>query len=178
MDASRFQRHARCGGRPLANRHDGVSACEPPAAAAGPNPPPPPPCPQAPFNPFAAGPTRFSKQQVASSGTDAPSLSPSASGSVSTLPLSAAASLLAASASDNGSGGPSEDSGGLSAKLEALKKQQPSWLISAARLVLEQRPDGRLVLLGRGSYGGSGVGRRLRTKRAGLGTANRLPTLP
>lgn len=95
---------------------------------------------------------------MASSGTDAPSLSPSASGSVSTLPLSAAASLLAASASDNGSGGPSEDSGGLSAKLEALRKQQPSWLISAARLVLEQRPDGRLVLLGRGSYGGRGRG--------------------
>ena len=110
-----------------------------------------------PFNPFAGGP----KKRVVSLGSGASSLTPSISGSGRTLPLDAAAALLAASGSGNGSGGKPKDEASLSAKLGELERQQPSWLISPSRLVLEQTADGQLVLLGRGSYGERGAGREL-----------------
>ncbi len=101
--------------------------------------------PQPPFNPFAGGPKRrLHSQSSPVSNTE---------GSSRTLTISAAASLLAANAGAGGSGSKPEDSEHLAAKLEALQKQPPAWFIDPDRIVLEQGLDGKLVLLGRGSYG-------------------------
>lgn len=101
---------------------------------------------QQPFNPFAGGPKRSQSGSSAASqlGT----------GSSRTLPISVAASLLAADAGSGGSSSKPEDSVQVAAKLEALQRQPPAWFIDPDRIVLEQGPDGRLVLLGKGSYGG------------------------
>ncbi|PRW50855.1 serine threonine- kinase isoform A [Chlorella sorokiniana] len=98
-----------------------------------------------PFNPFAAGP------KCSQSGSS--SASRLSSSNSRTLPISAAASLLAADAGSGGSSGPLEESAAVVAKLEALQRQPPTWFIDPDRIVLEQGPDGKLVLLGRGSYG-------------------------
>lgn len=102
---------------------------------------------QQPFNPFAGGPKR--SQSGSSSAA-----SQLGTGSSRNLPISAAASLLAADAGSGGSGSKPEDSAQVAAKLEALQRQPPAWFIDPDRIVLEQGPDGRLVLLGKGSYGG------------------------
>ena len=101
--------------------------------------------PPPPFNPFAGGPKRrLHSQSGPVSNTE---------GSSRTLTISAAASLLAANAGAGGSGSKPEDSEHLAAKLEALQKQPPAWFIDPDRIVLEQGLNGKLVLLGRGSYG-------------------------
>lgn len=93
------------------------------------------------FNPFTAGPTR--------SGEPSGTLGGSSQG----LSLAAASPLLKTMSGSGGSEGTAAQQAALASKLEALERAPPAWLISPGRLVLEQGTSGRLVLLGRGSYG-------------------------
>lgn len=67
------------------------------------------------------------------------------------MTLKAAATLLRAGSAESGSSAPSSAS--FQARLEELEREPPPWLISSTRLLLDTGGDGRLVLLGRGSFG-------------------------
>lgn len=105
------------------------------------------------FNPFQLG---------GSGGSGDPTSTLAAFSSTSTgqgsgqrIPLTAAAHLLQAGASRPGSGSSnaSPHAGLLAARLEALQREPPAWLIDPNQLMLELTGDGRLLLLGVGHYG-------------------------
>ncbi|PSC70996.1 serine threonine-kinase [Micractinium conductrix] len=92
-----------------------------------------------PHNPFAAGPPKNPGDSGSSSGS---------------LPLS----VLRGRGSSDDTGVPAAEQARLQAKLEALQKDAPAWLISPSRISpsrisLDQGAGGRLVLLGSGAYG-------------------------
>lgn len=135
------------------------------------------------FNPFQLG---------GSSGSGDPTSTLAAFSSTSTglgsgqrIPLTAAAHLLQAGASRPGSGSSnaSPHAGLLAARLEALQREPPAWLIDANQLMLELTGDGRLLLLGVGHYGACYRGWLLpqpagaKVAAAGAGTAAAPPAL-
>lgn len=99
-----------------------------------------------PFNPFAGGPQRTPTPP--GSNTDA-GLS---SGGSQPLPLSAATSRLQSGGTGGSAAPPAARAAALAAKLEALEREAPPWLLSPARLSMEHSGDGRLVLLGAGAF--------------------------
>ncbi len=105
------------------------------------------------FNPFHMGGSGSSGEPT--STLAAFSSTSSGQGSGQRIPLTAAGSLLQAGASRPGSGSSnaSPHAASLAARLEALLRDPPAWLIDPNRLMLELTGSGRLLLLGLGHYG-------------------------
>lgn len=96
-----------------------------------------------PFNPFAGGPP-------SPAPASAPSTGPSPGSTQRTLSLSAATSQMQSGSS--GSAAPAARTAALAAKLEALEREAPPWLLPPTRLSMQHHGDGKLVLLGAGAY--------------------------